>query len=720
MLNEADRKAGGLLDRKRISEKWIRDTYHDEWSKAYQAYLCNRDPATDDDGETDTTQTSINMPDTFAYVQRMTARITAQPPNLRFHAKDEQLSDFLSRSLMYQWDKAKCQRYQKLHVRQALIFGWSVKAWHWSADEYVRNKRIDPFSFQENPSIIDDIDRTYGDKILEMYGAGIKELPPDMLTDVVTELMKQFGRGDLLKVSYMATAYTGPASDILPIADCFPSINFQNIQKCEYFTVSRKWNKDKMNSMAKFLDRQGHPEAAQKIIEILKEKPNGTDPYQYVNGDGANFRQVMEDDAGRSTSALQEGDSKVPLWEIFEEYVPGSDPTLEMALDEKFYIGKIPLPYDLEGKIPFTELVFIDNLLGGIGESVPRITRGLQELHSKNFCLRTDLADAVCRPYMMTNDLEFYENADKYMKRGKGYKLLFIDGGQQALWGHNESPAMAAMASSLNDEQAIQRNFVMATGDNNMSMAANVDPQQGRTATGARIMAYNQDVLTKDVSEMLAFSLRDDLEMMALLNRSEQTEPIELDASKYNRQYSINEDPTKRNWIAVTPQMFQTDGEIVVEVGSTLSDDDEAKQQKAINMFNMFRGAPNVNQDMLRDKLLISMGEGRNLAQWATPPQQPPPPEPPIKGNVSMSIKWEDPSVPPEVKMGLVQGTGAIPPPGAPGMGGQPPMPPGGGPPSPPPQGGSMPAVPLPPPPTEELGAYAASKGVNPLGPQQQ
>lgn len=742
MLTDVDRRAAAVLERKRYSHRWMDNNFYNEWEKTYQAYYCERDPGKDEKGKDDPTQTSLHMPDTFSYIRRTVARVTAQPPKINFKAKDKDIADLISRKLMYDWDKAGFQAQQKMHVQQALLFGWSVRAWWWEKREYVRQKRVDPWQVTTNPQVLRHIDYTFGDQIAQMFGAELSGLPPEVIPEVITWLMSQYGRGNLLRVAYMATAYEGPQCEILNVSDCFPQPHFESIQKSEFFTVARRRNREWIKRTSKWLASEGHEEAANNMMHCLDLAKNGTNPLQHeTNSETSNLRSRLVEAAGRSNFYRDETtthNDHAAMWEIIEEYVPGENPRMRYVLEQNnHWIGEIPLPYDLEGKVPFTELKFIDNLFGGVGDSTARILRGLQELHSRNACTRLDLADALARPYMITDDDQLYEDADKSLKRGKGYRLILLRPGT-TLNVLPEQAAQASMASTLNDESAIMRSWMMATGDNNMSMAANIDPQQSKTATGSRIAAYNQDILTKDLNDMfLLTSLQPDAQMMYLLNRSELTEPIEFDAAPYNRNFTVEQDPYREVWQKAEPEMFQIDGEIVVEAGSTLADDDEIKQQRAVNLMQMFRGAPNVNQDTLRDQVLIAMGEGKNLQKWAMPPQ-PPPPEP-NKASVSMSIKAEDPStpwaikipvlesakipVPPEVKAALMaqdaaMAAGALPPalpdaPSAPGPSGPPPPPtPGAAPPSP------MPPMPMPPsaPPPEAMGAYAAAKGAQPVG----
>lgn len=711
------------------------NSFYDEWVKTQQAYYCERDKQKDDKGKDDDTQTSLHMPDTFSYIRRTVARVTAQPPKINFKAKDRDIAEIISRKLMYDWDKAGIQRQQKVHVLQTLLFGWSVRAWWWEKQEYVRRKRIDPWKITENPQVFKHIEYTFGNQIVERYGAELGKLQPQVIPDVITWLMSMYGRGNMLRVAYMATAYEGPQCEVINVADCFPQPHFESIQKSEHFGVTRRRNRAWIEKTAKWMEDEGYADVANRMLQCLTINEKGTQPlYERTSNESSNLRVRLVEASGRDNfyRDSNKGNESAAQWEIYEEYSPGENPTIRYVMEQgRHWIGEIPLPFDLDGKIPFTEAMFIDNIFGGVGDATARILRGLQELHSRNACTRLDLADTLARPYMMTDDEELYENAQTMLARGKGFKLLLLSPGRN-LNVLPEQAAQASMASTLNDESAIMRAWMGATGDNNMSMAANVDPQQNKTATGSRIAAYNQDILTKDLNEMFRMtSLEPDAEIMYLLNRSELTEPVEFDAGPYNRNYSLEQDPYREQWQQAEPAMFQIDGEIVVEAGSTLADDDEIKQQKAVNLMQMFRGAPNVNQDTLRDQVLISMGEGKNLSKWAAPPQ-PPQPEP-NKASASMSIKAEDPSTPWDIKIAVLESAkvpvspetkqrlmaqdalaaaGAMPPalpdaPTAPGPSGPPPpSTPGAAPPPMPP----MPASPQP----EAMGAYAAAKGLNP------
>jgi hypothetical protein len=664
MMDASRSKAAEVTECKRESLRWMEANFYEEWTSVWRSYLCEREPEKDDDGNIDPTQTSIGMPDTFSHVQRNVARITAQSPDISYHAKDPMIGELIGRTLMYQWDKGKVQRGQKKHVRQASMFGWSVRAWWWCREEYMRRKRVDPLT----------ADRETQELILRQYTsfnpALFWMLPPMLQALALARLAARYGKGGLLPVQYMYRGYQGPRCDFLFAGDCYPEPNFQDIQTSGYFIVERKRNYDWIEQVAKDI-----PEFSAGLNAFLRDKPNGTERRFYGDRDTTHLRSRLEAAVNRTGDEESTANKHTRKWTFTEMWIPGKDARLRLVGEDDYYIGEIPCPFDLEGKIPFTELVLIDDLLCGVGNSTARILRGIQQLHDRQVNQRVDLIYNILRPLIGTSNYELYANPD-LVKRGKGFRIVKMRGPGD-MWMQTEQAAMAAAAAGLNDESGIMRMWQMASGDSNLSMAANVDPQQNRTATGAKIAAANQDILTKDVNDMFLWSgLNADAEMMYLLNRSELTDPVELEAGKYYRKYGV-EDPIRDQWVSVEPAMFQMDGEIIVESGSTLADDDESRVAQATALYGMFAGNPTVNQETLRDTVLIAHGKGRELQKWAAPKSAPPPPE--FRGNASLAVKWE--MLSDEEKQAWAEKLNLTPPP-----------PPGG--PMPPPPGALPPGMP--------------------------
>lgn len=655
------------MDCLRRSQTWLKNNYWDEWERTFRNYKCEALPFLDPNDETkeDPEQTSIGMPDTYGLVRRFVARVTSQPPAHRFIAEDPDRADRITRTLMWQWDRSEKQKVQKKHVLQASIFGWSVQAWYWCVEETQRKRRVNPLDPQWQQQVFEQ----YSDKIGEYLAqAGMPQqqvdpqAEPEVAQLLTAKLMEDISRGGLVPIQYLFKYYEGPKADFLFIGDCYPEPGFDSLQESAWFCVERRRDLDWIKKFVSAYGQQD-PDIVNNVEELLQAFPKGSSKNSF-NRVPENLRTRLLGASGRSDTALltQETRPVGPEWSFIERHVPGSSPRIDYVAENGFWIGSIPYPYDLENKIAFTELRFIDDLLSGIGDSTARMVRGLNELHNRQVSKREDLIYNILRPLVGTTDQNLYDNPE-LLKRGKGFRLVHTNKGPGAIWVLGEQAAIAAAAASYGDENALARAFQMASGETNLSMAANVDPQQARTATGAKIMAFNGDILNREQVDMLTVAVRDDLEMMRLLNRSELTDPVQVDANQYRRNFGGGYVPPVQGdaaTIKATPEDFQDDGDIEVEVGSTLSDDDDTKLTRAQTLFQMAGQSPQLfNVEKARNELLIAMGKGKDMEQWMPPPPQPPPP-PEVRTNVTFSAKLEDQAT--EVQAAVLERAGFAPP----------------------------------------------------------
>lgn len=627
------------MERHDQSLRWMESNYYSEWEQVLKAYRCERDPEKNEKGEDDPRLVSVGTPLTTGYVNRLTDRVTAQPPNIRFRGKDQQIAELVSRTLMYQWDRTDMQRQQKKHVRQAGLFGWSVRAWWYEKNEYVRRKRVDPFD--EAEATMKAIDLSYGDKIEAEFGQPFIQMEPELRANALVWVSSKFGRGKLLDTAYLYREYEGPRSAVIPIADVFPEPNFENFQEQNWFQIYRRRNRNWLKRLADM-----YPALKDGFNELVRKYPKGT-PISYQGGTGTvqSFRARMGKafSGGNRFNEESDGTNDTYTWTIYEEHVPSAeDPKLRFVGEDDVWIGEIPYPYELEGQIAFTDLVFIDDMIGGIGESLPRFFRGLQELFDRHTNIRWQLLNNILRPLVGTSDLELWEDPGK-IKRGNGMRLVYMRRGPNSMWVQGEQAAIAAAAAGANDNREMMALYQLITGDSAASMVAPPTGSKTPTATGVRAESYQQDIITNGLNQMFVqTSLRKDARMMYLINRSELTEAVEFEPSRYNRNYAPGEDPLKQEWAQAEPVHFQMDGEIVVVAGSTIADDDDARSQRALQVWGAASARPDLfNQQKARDEYLKGMGFGSELNEWAAPPPPPPPPpEPePLKG--SCSIKFE-------------------------------------------------------------------------------
>ncbi|HUT59071.1 MAG TPA: hypothetical protein VNA25_14575, partial [Phycisphaerae bacterium] len=337
-MNENDKpkdRADQILKEKQRSFEWLETNFFGEWEQAWKNYKCKRDPEKDLDGKEDPELTAVGMPDTWGYARRTVARGTAQAPNLRYHAKDAEVSELISRTLMYNWDRGKAQRIQKKHLLQAVLFGWSVKAWHWARDERIRRKRVDIANLQ--PGDLEDIINTYNLNILR----DPRVAESGMIDRILSSLLAKHGRGNLLPVRYLAKSYEGPKSDFLLVGDCFPQPNFTSLQDSAWFIVERRRRLPWLKALA-----EAYPQFSKPLDELVKKHPDGTQPPSF-NDDHQNLRNRLQSviDRRDETSRSWE-DEHAPEWTITEEHRPGENPTLRYVAED-IYLGELEYPYEL-------------------------------------------------------------------------------------------------------------------------------------------------------------------------------------------------------------------------------------------------------------------------------------------------------------------------------------------------------------------------------------
>lgn len=621
-------RAVELIEQRDDSIQFMESNVYPQWEQVYKNYNCQVEPRKDAKGKVDPDLTALGMPDTFSMVNRMVARVTANIPDISFVAKnsDPSLAIRVSRKCMYDWDTGYIQRWQKKHARQAEMFGWSVKAWYWKRQIEERSKGID-VSRQLTPPELGLIADTYQIERQRLFD-------PAQQPQIIAALMKRYSRRGLLNVRYDYMAQEGPRADVIFVGDAYPEPYFETIQTSNWFITQRRRDRQWLKDLA-----EEYPEMAENIADLLSKHPKGTPAPATGGGDVTYFRDRLRN----ALNQPSEGDetrasgSDTELWTITERHTRGRRAKMAFVAEETIWLGEINCPYDLNGRIPFTDLILNDNILGGVGDSVARVTIGLQAMHNLTTNRRFDLFRLISQPIWGTTDRVFYDNPE-LLNRDFG-RIAFTRLGPNSIFPINDQAAIAGTVAAMSEEGAQMRMFQLASGDSNMSMSANVDPAQVRTATGAKIAQQNQDVLTKDKLDMYGFSIHDDAEMIYLMNRSEMADAVSFNGKQYSREFNPNRSAEKEEWITAEPTDFQEDGRIIVKPGSTLADDDEANVARATNNYTLLGQDPDVNRKVLVRDLLVASGKGDRLEEYMV--QDPPPPPPPAKASLSLAAKME-------------------------------------------------------------------------------
>lgn len=672
-------KAVSKFDR---SRSWMQNNFWGQWEMVLRQYLCEPaeiiDPndvgatahSTDqsryrglfgpsgkmiDETVPKTGDEVVNLyvPDQWALVRRKTARVTAQVPNLRMRNNDFVRANKVSRTIMWQWDNMGRAREEKKHTACAFLFGWSVKAWYWVRNVYKRTTRIDPLN--ADPEMWKRIMAVYG-KELQPIVMMAQQVGQDPTQLMAMYLLDKYGVGKYIRLREDALGYVGPRFDHIFLPYLFPQPNFTSIQDSSWFAVVRRRTASWFENLAAAYEGDENLNTEQ-LNEVRTNLKNGTKAEDFLGQDGQSLLRKMTNAVDRSLATDGPGgfsDSDDAEWSVLEIHHKGTDgenATVEYIVEGRYYLGRLPYTFDLEeGKKAFTEKVFVDSFLGGVGDSASRIIRQLVEQHGRETSMRHELASEVLRPYMITDDQNLIDEPSRIKRGPYGMRIITVQGKLQPVM---EPHAHAAIMTGLQNDNSIGRNIQYATGESNMSSMADVDPQQARTATGARIMAFNQDTLSKEELQMHNVAVTDDANMMRMLDRSELSDELTFDQSPYARETLDPKMAAEQQaqgigfdaLTTVTPEDFQTDGMMTSEVGSTLADDDELNVHKAQIMLDAALRAPQLlNPNRARDSFVISMGEGARLNEWRpqapTGPVEPPPAD--ARMNFNMVVNYKD------------------------------------------------------------------------------
>lgn len=661
-----------ILDRRNESRRYMQINYWDAWEDVYRASKCRTKPimVKDKSGNEveDKTRTNVAMPELSLISRRKTARLTANPPQINYTCAEDANQDLAHRLTSWaymQFDKSgESQEHRKM-VQSSMIFGWGVSKLYWDTVEVDRQLFR---SFTKSGKFYSMNRRG----LMEMQGApedemsaAEKEQGTELSDSEMTQAMAD--HGPAVQRPIRLTQYEGPVSKNVFIGDFFmepgcASLNLSGWWIENYFE-SDVWLK-KMSEKV-YIDPETEEERPifdAKAVQELQDMPSWQPIYQ---------QQPFDLRSRLRTNALGQ---TLPLWptkllkgkryDVLECHTRDKDGKfwIEWVGNEKVNLGRMPYPWSLYGKSCYTEYSPMFDLLSAYGDSSPLLLRHLWLLHNAIVGSRRDLVANLLRPLMKMK--AGADVPDEQIDRAL-FRIIAMRNPEDLVPLMEDMSSITAGIAGANEEEA-QNMRMMALAEPNLTnveTGSETNPQAGKTATTAVLAAKSADALTQFEMDSLNWYLKESGEKkLAML---QQTEPETDDSGDYkgyevpakyaSQVQALTERYGKAQSVKIDFLEIQQEIQVEPAAMSMLSVDDDIRRTGALQLVEMAGQMPSVVDPYYAAHNFASTIRGIDADKAVPPPK--PPPTPPPKVSVTVNVKW--PEAPMELKMAIIQASGA-------------------------------------------------------------
>jgi hypothetical protein len=627
-----------VLDRRNEARRYMQINYWDEWEEVYRSSKCltKKIMVTARDGSQveDTTRTNVCMPETSLIRRRKTARLTANPPEIRYGSEkgNAEVSEKLTAWSFQQYDRSgEVQQHRKL-VSSGVTYGFGVSKLYWDTIEVNRQFVRGTMDF------------------LQGQGADPQAIAQALAT-----------YGNTMPDPQKVKKYEGPCSKNIFIGDFFMEPGANSINESA-FCVENYWESDLwLKKMLKktYIDPETGKEvpvfdkkAAEDLYEMGTWNPNfGTQqPYDLRT----RFRTAV---LGQQVPLFPVKLIPGKRFDILEHHARDEDGKMWITWvgNEKQVLGAMPYPWDLYGKYVYTEFVPLFDELSAYGDSTPRLLRFLQALHNATVGARKDLVNNILRPVVLRQvgedipdelvDRKLFKEV--VVKSLNSFKLLF----------ENLGPVSTAISAASEEEAQIMRMMALAEPNlTNVETGTESNPQAGKTATTAVLAAKSADALTQFELDSLNWYLKEQGEKkLAMLQQQETDEPYQIAPKFAAKVEGLSQRYGKTAAVSLDQLEIQEEFEVEPVAMSMLSVDDDIRRQAAMQMLQAAAEQPGIWDPYYVARFYASTIRGVDPDKAVPPPKPQPPPAP--KVSVGIAVKW--PELPADVQEQIL-GAGGV------------------------------------------------------------
>jgi len=666
------------IEQRKASLRYFNDNYYSEFAEIYRNLNGRTKPLKKYDAKSgewvdDTDRTNVCVPDHFVMQRRGTARLTRNPPNLRVRGGPDtpqgQINrDKVSAKLMFNWDRSEAQKAFKQVVSISYGLGWGVGKVYY--DEVPTIRRLRRLSTTLQPGDFDNLANSNDPKIAALvthFGDRLKD-PTPFDENELSQIVAAMGNEASLNVPNFR--YKGPVLDGVFVGDLFPEPGFRSLNESAYVVENSMRDKEwlkywlKQKSINPVTGEEKPVFDVDACDKVMEKAGNRT----YIDTQEMTLRRHLRDaiDIADPITAGKPVRAPKKRFMIDERHaIVDGHLCTDFVGEESEYLGRLWYPWDTYGRYQYCEMVMIPDWLGGIGMSTLRVTRFLLMLRNQRFNQTTDFINNKLLPLLkMRGGAD--QTAYDLVRTGWARQIL-VD--NMADMEFQQDPLFPAEA--WQDQVQIQQQMQQADPSTiDFAPGTSDVATPGKFATTARLAAKSADNVTADTLENIGMFVRDVVELELWMEQQAMNEDAKVPREYFQRinAPSIREDFNRTDAVSirtqgaqarvinVSPMDIQEDYEILPEEGSTLSADDEFRVAGLQQLFAIGERHPDIVNLRAVVTKLAEATPGVSPEDIILPPPPPQPPVPPVKMNISVSVKWEE--LPADVQASILQHEG--------------------------------------------------------------
>lgn len=633
--DQIDSNASEIIEQRKASLRYFNANYYAEMVEIYKSMKARVTPIMvkkEDGSETeDTTRSNVALPDHFVMVRNGVARLTRNPPNLRMRGTKKDAADKAGALLMYRWDRGDAQKAFKTITRSAKAWGIGVGKSYYDTVEITRKfKRytasLTRQELMEHQGAPDD----------EIKSAGDNPLAEHEQAAAIAKF------GNVLTLKTAVKKYEGCKLDSIFFGDFYPEPGFKSLNESGYNIENSIQDEDWLEYWTEQTTINPETGQEQPVIseDIAAQLMEIAGNRNYVDEKETSLRRQMREAVNIADPRTAGKPIKPPKKRfMIDERHTFNDGQycIEYVGEENLYLGCNWYPYDTYGRYLYTEMILIPDLLGGIGDSTPRVSRFLMQLRNARANQTTDFINNKLSPLMKGQEGNNY--TDKDIERtgfGRILKLKNMNELEPLADPDFPSEAWQDQAQYVREMQQIE------PSTNNFASGTDAIPDSGKLATTAVLAQKSSDSVLADELGQQGQFVREVCELWISIEQQAMEQDVDIHPGDLPRldAMSLRTNGAAPKHIKISPMDIQEEFQVLPEEGSTLADDDEYRTKALQQMFAIAAANPDVFNKRAIGQKLLQTTPGISVDEGMAPVQPPPPP--PIRISFSVTAKMEN------------------------------------------------------------------------------